>query len=375
MYFEDWKREISNIFFARSKIIGWTTLIVFVCSLAITLLWPPTYLASGSVLVRAKRAASSPTSLEGRDFRNFPVTTEDMASEAEVLRSGELIRRTVQQVRKEDGKGEMPEDSLKEEIREIKMDKLTTEIILSSHVIRVLFRARDPNKAERMLDILLENYIPYRSSVFHPGGEGPFLAQRAKQYREELEKHENELLTKVKKGSATSLETEMEGNLEIKRDLMSRLITLRDEYTASKLISNAELEARMKLLQMSIKDLEERNEELQRQLIELQRITREMALLQFSYETFAKRSEEADINNAIGQGSMSSDVSVLSRGAFSAERVFPKLLLTPLLGLIAGFIAGCSLGFVAEFLDHTFKRPGDVAQYANLPLICSISKS
>ena len=132
------------------------------------------------------------------------------------------------------------------------------------------------------------------------------------------------------------------------------------------------LEGRITQLETTVVKMGERNIELQRQSTDIQRISREAALLQYSYETFSKRAEEAQINDAIANARLPGDISILSRSAFSAVRVFPKVGWTILLGLIAGLVTGCSLGLLAEFFDHTFKRPSDVARYAELPVVCSI---
>jgi uncharacterized protein involved in exopolysaccharide biosynthesis len=132
------------------------------------------------------------------------------------------------------------------------------------------------------------------------------------------------------------------------------------------------LDSRILQLEATMKTMGERNIDLQRQSTEIQRISREAALVQYSYETFSKRAEEAQINDAIANARLSGDISILSRSSFSAVRVFPKVWWTLLLGLIAGLVTGCSIGLLAEFFDHTFKRPGDVARFAGLPVVCSI---
>jgi len=137
----------------------------------------------------------------------------------------------------------------------------------------------------------------------------------------------------------------------------------------------AELQAlnnRINQLEATVKMIGERNIDLQRQSTEIQRISREAALMQYSYETFSKRAEEAQINDTIANSRLSGDISILSHAAFSAVCVFPKVLWVLLLGLIAGLVTGCSIGLLAEFFDHTFKRPSDVIRYAGLPVVCSI---
>ncbi|GBE35232.1 cryptic autophosphorylating protein tyrosine kinase Etk [bacterium BMS3Bbin06] len=127
-------------------------------------------------------------------------------------------------------------------------------------------------------------------------------------------------------------------------------------------------------LEKRIKALDDRNVMLQNQSIYQQRIEREIKLLQFSYETFSKRREEAGVNRAVQETNFSTNVSVLSKAFPSDGPVFPKKRIVIPLGLLVGFITGCSLGFIREYFDHTFKKPSDVARYADLPVVFSIPK-
>ena len=253
--------------------------------------------------------------------------------------------------------------------------RLRLEVVPASNVVKVRYRGGSLEEAETVLDELLTQYMSYRSTVFNPADQQKFYADRTELYREKLEDVENRLCSMAEESSVTLADQEMGNNIELKLGLMQRLSALRDEYVSSSFLRNPSLEARMTLLQMTIKELEARNVELQRHHIDRQRIQREASLLEYSYETFAKRGEEAKINADISKANLSGDVTLLSRAAFSGQCVFPRKLLTIVLGLVVGFIAGCSLGFMGEYFDHTVKSPAHVARTTGLPVICSIRKS
>ncbi|MEI6562932.1 MAG: Wzz/FepE/Etk N-terminal domain-containing protein [bacterium] len=451
MHSEDWKKELCEMVFAQSRLIVWTTAVVAIMAVLIAAFWPPTYAASGSVLIRTAKPQNSPGTLEQTDLRNFPVSKEDLASELEILSSPDLIQQTVLAIR-----GKVPEQSAKtdkvimDEVARIKHG-LKTEVILASHVIRVTLMDRDAHRAEATLDALLEQYMIYRVNVFNPSDQQIFFSKRASLYKERLEKIEDQLSAKAKEASIALVDREMVNNVDMKKDRMAQISALRDEYLqkeksvaafnqaveqgdvqffsflenrsindlgAQLMVSSVErskilrefqpgsekvkaideqiaqlykslrseatrlldlrvaelqaLNSRINQLEATVKSIGERNIDLQRQSIEIQRISREAALMQYSYETFSKRAEEAQINDAIANARLSGDISILSHAAFSAVCVFPKVLWTLLLGLIAGLVTGCSIGLLAEFFDHTFKRPSDVTRYAELPVVCSI---
>ncbi|MEI8120872.1 MAG: Wzz/FepE/Etk N-terminal domain-containing protein [bacterium] len=451
MHSEDWKKELCEMVFAQSRLIVWTTVVVIAMAILIATFWPPTYAASGSVLIRTAKPQNSPGTLEQTDLRNFPVSKEDLASELEILSSPDLIQQTVLAMR-----GKVRDRSVKtdkvimDEVARIK-NGLKTEVILASHVIRVTLMDRDAHRAETTLDALLEQYMIYRVKVFNPSDQQLFFSNQASLYKARLEKIEDQLSAKAKEASIALVDREMANNVDMKKDRMAQISVLRDEYLqkeksvasfkqaveqgdvqffsflenrsindlgAQLMVSSverskilrefqpgsekvkaideqiaqlykslrfeaarlldlrvAELQAlnnRINQLETTVKTIGERNIDLQRQSTEIQRISREAALMQYSYETFSKRAEEAQINDTIANSRLSGDISILSHAAFSAVCVFPKVLWVLFLGLIAGLVTGCSIGLLAEFFDHTFKRPSDVIRYAGLPVVCSI---
>jgi uncharacterized protein involved in exopolysaccharide biosynthesis len=120
-----------------------------------------------------------------------------------------------------------------------------------------------------------------------------------------------------------------------------------------------------------IDEINRNNVALQTQLIEEDRIARDANLYKFSYETFSKRKEES---RAVTATNVPSYISILSEAFPSDGPVFPKKGVVIPLGIVVGFIIGCSLGFLKEYFDHTFKKPSDVENYLDLPVIFSIPK-
>ena len=132
------------------------------------------------------------------------------------------------------------------------------------------------------------------------------------------------------------------------------------------------LAAQIKLLRFSLAELKDRTDTLQNEAMLFRQLSREADLLRVSYESFARRSEEAEISAAVGASEASGDVTVLSRAAFTADKTFPKIPLIAVLGLFVGLTAGCGIAFVTEYFDHTIRRASDVALFTSLPVVGSI---
>jgi uncharacterized protein involved in exopolysaccharide biosynthesis len=138
--------------------------------------------------------------------------------------------------------------------------------------------------------------------------------------------------------------------------------------------------SKFKSIESQIADMEARlgniasqNILLYRSSIELDRINRDKELLEESYNTFAKRLEEARIDNTT-EANRLFGVSIVSKARASSAPVFPNKKVVIPLGVLLGFISGCTIGFLFEFFDHTFKRPEDVSSYTDLPHIYSIPR-
>lgn len=154
---------------------------------------------------------------------------------------------------------------------------------------------------------------------------------------------------------------------------------IEETYSLLKSEVKAYRETQFKLLQIAndkianaqkrIRDLIEDNIELRKQAIGAKKIERDADLYEFSYEVFSKRREEA---KTVSAENVPSQVSIVKKAFPSDGPVFPKRRVVIPFGILVGFITGCSLGFMRQYFDHTFKKPSDVYNYAGLPVIFSI---
>ncbi|GAB7078480.1 GumC family protein [Megalodesulfovibrio paquesii] len=141
------------------------------------------------------------------------------------------------------------------------------------------------------------------------------------------------------------------------------------DYTSGQETQLNTLRDQIETLEARVDEINKRNLALQETVIASQRVQREADLLKLSYDTFARRREEAKVSDA--GGDMLFSVSVLSRPFFGGAPVFPRSNIV-FVGALVGLITGFSLGFLREYFDHTFKKPEDVAKFADLPTLMSI---
>ena len=156
-----------------------------------------------------------------------------------------------------------------------------------------------------------------------------------------------------------------EASEALKAEVQSHINVLQAELTGIK--------RNIEVVRARMGDLDSRNMEMRKNLIQSQRIDREISLLEDSYRTFAKRLEEAQIKSEANTDQLFS-VSILTHPRAEPTPVFPRRRQVIVVGSLIGLVLGCTVGFLLEFFDHTFKRPEDVQNYTDLPPIFSIGR-
>ena len=449
---QDYIRESITIFFIQKNLILGVTAIIAIAAILISFFWPPTYSATGSILLKSTRALKSPESLEKVRLDVPPIRENDLFSEMEIIRSINVIEKTIQYLQKKDlvfPEKEYTPERIKTMITKIR-NNLTTELIPRSNIFKVVLKWGDPQEAEILLETLMNQYLDYRASLYNPREAQKFFERQLKKFDHDLKELENNLIRLAKDSDSPNPKQEIEKNLLIEKNLEITLNSIRNKWVEQKTyvkylekalsspginffsyIDNLEIgdfgkklqdliiekesllrvyqpdtkkvrmmeeqikntyqalkaevkryvddqKARLRAMEKKIHSLEEelkkissKNIALYTSLIKSKRINREISLLEESYNTFAKRWEESRIESTRDPNRLFA-VSILSKACASKRPVFPNKRVVIPVGILVGFITGLTLGFLREFFDHTFKRPEDVENYANLPHICSI---
>ncbi len=470
---ENFLKEFYYILFAQKKRIIITTLIIFLASTLVALFWPPTYVATGTFIVKGKKVEQIITSLDKTDIRSLPVTKDDLASEVRILTSVELLTNTAKKLIDKEvvDIDEIPsapypllfiktwfEDKQQKQLLEtdrlsLKLfDAIETKVLPASRIIEIKLFWNDPLKAQEILRLLMDKHISYRQEIYYPAKEGVFFSGQVKNYFKELAENERKLLEFVQNKKVVDPLKEIEINLQLWSGLQKQL-TLLDKQLISlnaevknldealkldklqffSFIENASIkefgiqiqelaieQARInklfmpgseaaktlekqvrevyrilsievkgyktrlenkasaikiekELIQKKSEQLSKNNLTLKELAIKLEEIQRESRLLELSFDTYYKRREEANVvQDSQGTG-YSAHIDILSQARATLQPFFPKKIQVILMGLLIGLITGLSLGFIREFLVHTFKRAKDIEDVLELPVIFSIS--
>ncbi len=453
---EDYKRELISIVFAQKHLIFWTAFLIFAGAVAVAFFWPPTYSATGSVLLTAKQLMErDPLALQNAETRAFSISKEELSSELQILNSPQTVTNALATLA-----GKHPslrlegKDAAVATVSEV-IGNLKVKVVPSANVIEVQYLNRNPELAVEILDALMDEYLAQRSKLYarRPQPPAKIFADEAERYKEGIRSKDEELVALLSETGAAEPRVEIEANIRLKKQLELELNALKKEQVDVKL-SVAQIEKtlvgnevqffsyienpsitnfgqriaalvrerddllriyqpqqdivislndqiaenmtllrkeialvkdslakKLQVISTQISDLEaqiawynDKNVAMGEQLISTQRILRETEVMKSSYETYAKRTDEVAINNTLASNEPSISAKILNSAFPSKGPVFPKQGVVLPLGLLVGLLSGCSLGFVREYFDHSFKKPSDVTAYAGLPVLFSLSR-
>jgi uncharacterized protein involved in exopolysaccharide biosynthesis len=199
-------QDFLAIGFRRRGLMVTTFLGIFLAGVLIALLLPARYESEMKILVRRERADSvvSPTRDAAYQLRTF-VTEEELESEAELLKSRDLLNKVVVTCGLHQSAvnslwgavwGGSEETNEQQRIAQAALGlerNLSVEPIGRTNLIRVSYKASEPQLAARVLNTLASLYLDKHLALRRVPGAFEFFNQQAKEYREALEKSEAKL--------------------------------------------------------------------------------------------------------------------------------------------------------------------------------------
>lgn len=216
--------DFLEIGFRRRRLIVSTFLGIVFLGIVIALLMPTRYESQMKILVRRERADSvvTPNRESAMEIRSY-VTEEELESEAEMVKSRDLLTKVVIACELHKSGGNSFWDALwsgsnsssNEEQRigraAVALEKnLTIEPIKRTNLISVTYKASDPQMAARVLNSLASLYLDKHLALRRVPGAFEFFNQQAEQYRKALGKAEAQLADFSRKEGVVSPPLEKE---------------------------------------------------------------------------------------------------------------------------------------------------------------------
>jgi uncharacterized protein involved in exopolysaccharide biosynthesis len=194
-------RDFLAIGFRQRRLITNTFLGIFSIAIVIAFLLPKKYEAQMKILVRHERPESvvSPERESPVQWRT-EVTEEELQSEAELIRSRDLLGKVVVacDLRSLGGgsfwssKGENDDQKIARAVVKLEKD-LTVQPIKLTNLISVSYKAKDPQMAAKVLNSLAGLYLEKHLAMHRAPGQFEFFHQQAEEYKKALANAEEKL--------------------------------------------------------------------------------------------------------------------------------------------------------------------------------------
>lgn len=221
-------QDFLAIGFRRRRLIVATFFGILLAGVLIASLLPARYESEMKILVRRERADSvvSPTRDAASQLRTF-VTEEELESEAELLKSRDLLSKVavICGLHQSDGnsfwgavRGGSERANEEQRIAQAALAlerNLSVEPIGRTNLIRVSYKAREPQLAARVLNTLASLYLDKHLALRRVPGAFEFFNKQAEGYRQALENSEAQLAEFSRKEGVVSPALERE--LKVRR--------------------------------------------------------------------------------------------------------------------------------------------------------------
>lgn len=194
-------RDLLGVGFRQKRLIINAFVGIFSLVILLAFVLPRKYQAEMKILVRHERADNmvTPDSEQPMQMRT-DVSEEELQSEAELLKSRDLLTKVVQDCGLQksgdralsDSTGQRNDEVTSRAVAQLEKD-LKVEPIKLTNLISVKYSSKDPQMSARVLNTLAGLYLEKHLAIHRAPGEFEFFHQQAEQYRQALVNAETKL--------------------------------------------------------------------------------------------------------------------------------------------------------------------------------------
>lgn len=375
----------------------------------------PLYQTSGSVLVKFGSDAdarvnnpSDTTQLSNIDRR------EIMQSNLDILQSHDLLKMVVEKIgvdRLYPGLSEKvgtSDSPVEVAIQILQRKHLVIKSSQQSNVIDIILLNPDPEVAADTVREIQNVFIAKQLEIFNKP-QTNFLLEQVKESEAKLNKSQKDLRDFKSSVGISSIEEELNELLKQKSnaatvafqavdDAQDKLAELRDKETQilstykpysppaisiRKSIEEAERqlhERENNLTASRNSTLSEQNASINRRISKLEEqrnhyndLVRQVEVDEENYKNYMARSEEARINETLGEKKITS-ISVVDSPDVPVRPATPRKKLILFSSILAGILLGAAVIFIREFFDESFRTPKQLSKGLDLPVLTSFPK-
>ena len=449
------KRRILNTLFKRKWTIVIFLVAVVVVVMGLSYVLPPKYNVSAKVLIKpgTEQAPFYPWATAEDVRPTSQLTQSDVMSEIQLMYSRPVLARVVSEVGLTRAPGEAASrgplldalSGISEGISKLfaplsgapEMDpttaaigrlsrKIRVEPITLTNVLQVTYTDRNPGRAAKVVNTLLESYIERHIEIHRVSGAALFLEDQAGIYKQRLDEAAADLrsftgrndIFDIKqqktnylerlataeinlrsltgtRGTEDPMEMASASDHELLRSLKGQIINLELQRTATvetygedhKAVRDidrkievtkerlaTEIESLRQIYSRDIKEVRAALKGLEWKEAEYDRLNLIVEEARNNYLLYQQKTEEARVQSAMDNQKISS-VRVLERATVPTKPSFPKLPLNFIVSILIGLFGAVGFAFFKEYLDHGLGSVEEVESRLKLPVLASIPQA
>jgi len=449
------KRRILHALFKRKWTIVIFLVVVVVVVMGLSYLLPAKYNASAKVLIKpgTEQAPFYPWATAEEVKLTSQLTQSDVMSEIQLMFSRPVLAKVVSELGLAGAPGEVASkgplldalSGVSEGISNLfaplsgapEMDpttaaigrlsrKIRVEPITLTNVLQVTYTDRNPRRAARVVNTLLESYIEWHIEVHRVSGASLFLEDQASIYKQRLGEAtadlrsftgENDIFDikqqktnylerlalaemNVKNlsgagGAGDPMEMASASDDELLRSLKGEIIDLELQRTATvetygedhKMVKDidkkievtkerltTEIESLRRIYSRDVLEIRAALKSLEWKEAEYDRLGLIVEEARNNYLLYQQKAEEARVQGAMDNQKISS-VRVLEKATVPTKPSFPNLPLNLIVSILIGLLGGIGFAFFKEYLDHGLGSVEEVESRLKIPVLASIPKA
>lgn len=409
-------RDLLASFFRQYQIFFLSFFVALSLGIAVIYFSIPLYQASGSLLV--KFGANADTGIN-RAKNAIQISSNDrreiMQSNLDILQSHDLLQMVINKIGVErvypgitDSVGNS-DSPLEVAIRRMERKHLTIKTSQQSNVIDISVLNTNPEIAAEIVSTIQSVFIARQLEIFNKP-QTSFLEEQVKKAEASLNQSQQALRKFKSSVGMSSIETELNELLKQKSnaatvafqavdDAQNKLAELRDKeiemlstyrsespalQTIRKSIAEAQRQLRERQNNLSVSSkggvLSEQNAGINKRISELEEqrnhyndLQRQVQLDEENYKNYLVRSEEARINENLGEREITS-ISIVDSPNVPVKPATPRKTLILFCSVLAGLLLGGIMVLIREVFDDSFRTPKQLYRVLKLPVLTNFPK-
>ncbi|MEQ1705398.1 MAG: GNVR domain-containing protein [Rickettsiales bacterium] len=375
----------------------------------------PLYLTSGSLLVKFGSDADARVNNPNDKVQISTIDRREiMQSNLDILQSHDLLKMVIEKVgvdRIYPGLSESigtNDSPVEVAVRNMQRKHLVIKSSQQSNVIDIILLNQDPEVSAEIVRELQSIFIARQLEIFNKP-QTNFLLEQVKESESKLNKAQKDLRDFKSSVGISSIEEELNELLKQKSnaatvayqavdDSQNKLSELRDKeiellttyrphsppiISIKKSIAEAERQLRERQNNLTASrnsTLSEQNASINRRINKLEEqrnhyndLIRQVEVEEVNYKNYLARSEEARINETLGEKKITS-ISVVDTPDVPVRPAIPRKKLILLSSIIAGILLGAVVVFIREFFDESFRTPKQLSKDLGIPVLTSLPR-